>query len=242
MSFRALYSDDRHISRWAYTANCCGGECWELLEELELERRSCGVSWRETCRRTRTPRRARRRSEPRPAPPRLQLALSSQGARKAKYQAKNSEKVWSMISSKMLLIILAPIILSVTSLPQDDEYDPSAPADPAPSAPVETFQSAECVVCLEKKVAVTQPLFQTTGKSRWNNHFLGTLAGFLFIVMGGNIVPKLQLAAHAPSNMLLLQCDIIFLPCGHLCSCSSCQQGLSSCPLCRANILQRVRL
>lgn len=74
------------------------------------------------------------------------------------------------------------------SAPQDDEYDPSAPADLAPSAPVETFQSAECVVCLEKK------------------------------------------------------CDIIFLPCGHLCSCSSCQQGVSSCPLCRANILQRVRL
>jgi len=65
---------------------------------------------------------------------------------------------------------------------------PSAPEDTDPSAPVETFQSAECVVCLERK------------------------------------------------------CDIIFLPCGHLCSCSSCQQALASCPLCRANVLQRVRI
>merc|ERR1711963_191194 len=57
---------------------------------------------------------------------------------------------------------------------------PSAPEDTDPSAPVETFQSTECVVCLERK------------------------------------------------------CDIIFLPCGHLCSCSSCQQSLATCPLCRA--------
>merc|ERR1711962_956349 len=34
------------------------------------------------------------------------------------------------------------------------------------------------------------------------------------------------------------ECDIIFLPCGHLCSCSSCQQSLAACPLCRANVLQ----
>jgi len=38
------------------------------------------------------------------------------------------------------------------------------------------------------------------------------------------------------------KCDIIFLPCGHLCSCSSCQQALATCPLCRANVLQRVRI
>jgi len=76
---------------------------------------------------------------------------------------------------------------------EDDEH-PSAPpeeegAASAPSAPpIETFQSTECVVCLERK------------------------------------------------------CDIIFLPCGHLCSCSSCEPDLSSCPLCRAPILQRVKI
>jgi len=78
------------------------------------------------------------------------------------------------------------------SAPSEDdesrEAAPSAPEDTDPSAPVETFQSAECVVCLERK------------------------------------------------------CDIIFLPCGHLCSCSSCQQALATCPLCRANVLQRVRI
>lgn len=38
------------------------------------------------------------------------------------------------------------------------------------------------------------------------------------------------------------KCDILFLPCGHLCSCSSCQGQVSTCPLCRTDILQRVRL
>jgi len=77
------------------------------------------------------------------------------------------------------------------SAPSEDEErgeEASAPEDTDPSAPVETFQSAECVICLERK------------------------------------------------------CDIIFLPCGHLCSCSSCQTSLTTCPLCRANVLQRVRI
>merc|ERR1712106_208793 len=74
-----------------------------------------------------------------------------------------------------------------------DELAPTAPALPseegAASAPlIETFQSAECVVCMERK------------------------------------------------------CDIIFLPCGHLCSCSQCDRDLSQCPLCRADIVQRVKL
>lgn len=74
-----------------------------------------------------------------------------------------------------------------------DEDTPTAPALPsdegAPSAPpIETFQSAECVVCMERK------------------------------------------------------CDIIFLPCGHLCSCSICDRDLAQCPLCRAAIQQRVKI
>jgi len=61
---------------------------------------------------------------------------------------------------------------------------PSAP----PLAPVETYQSNECVVCLENK------------------------------------------------------CNIIFLPCGHVCACWKCEAGLTHCPLCRAPITQKVRL
>merc|ERR1712106_88145 len=74
-----------------------------------------------------------------------------------------------------------------------DELAPTAPALPseegaASAPPIETFQSAKCVVCMERK------------------------------------------------------CDIIFLPCGHLCSCSLCDRDLSNCPLCRAVITQRVRI
>jgi len=61
---------------------------------------------------------------------------------------------------------------------------PSAP----PLAPVETYQSNECVVCLENK------------------------------------------------------CNIIFLPCGHVCACWKCEAGLTHCPLCRTPIAQKVRL
>ena len=35
-----------------------------------------------------------------------------------------------------------------------DQEVATAPEDIEPSAPVETFQSAECVVCLERKVAL----------------------------------------------------------------------------------------
>jgi len=78
---------------------------------------------------------------------------------------------------------------------ETDEDVPSAPTLPNsndgahPSAPpIETFQSAECVVCMERK------------------------------------------------------CDIIFLPCGHLCACSVCDRDLTSCPLCRSAIAQRVKI
>jgi len=76
-----------------------------------------------------------------------------------------------------------------------DEDVPTAPTLPSsdegaqPSAPpIETFQSAECVVCMERK------------------------------------------------------CDIIFLPCGHLCACSLCDRDLTQCPLCRSAIAQRVKI
>jgi len=37
-------------------------------------------------------------------------------------------------------------------------------------------------------------------------------------------------------------CDILFLPCGHLCSCSVCESGIKECPLCRAEVNQKVKL
>jgi len=38
------------------------------------------------------------------------------------------------------------------------------------------------------------------------------------------------------------KCDIIFLPCGHVCVCWGCGLDLSSCPLCRCEISQKVNL
>ncbi|KAJ4920122.1 hypothetical protein JOQ06_024521 [Pogonophryne albipinna] len=36
--------------------------------------------------------------------------------------------------------------------------------------------------------------------------------------------------------------QVIFLPCGHVCCCHGCSGAMQSCPLCRSNISQRVRL
>ncbi|KAF4073112.1 hypothetical protein AMELA_G00255130 [Ameiurus melas] len=35
---------------------------------------------------------------------------------------------------------------------------------------------------------------------------------------------------------------VVFLPCGHICCCQVCSDALHSCPLCRSNISQRIRL
>ncbi|KAI1882355.1 hypothetical protein AGOR_G00249830 [Albula goreensis] len=35
---------------------------------------------------------------------------------------------------------------------------------------------------------------------------------------------------------------VIFLPCGHVCCCQLCSDALQTCPLCRSDITQRVRL
>merc|ERR1719154_210724 len=50
-------------------------------------------------------------------------------------------------------------------------------------------------------------------------------------------VPSAPLISAFHSNECVIcmerKCDIIFLPCGHLCSCSQCPQDLPLCPLCR---------
>lgn len=39
------------------------------------------------------------------------------------------------------------------------------------------------------------------------------------------------------------QCEVIFLPCGHLCSCSICADKISAeCPMCRSSIEHKVRV
>lgn len=37
-------------------------------------------------------------------------------------------------------------------------------------------------------------------------------------------------------------CEVLYLPCGHVCVCSRCSTSLESCPLCRAPILSRILL
>ncbi|CAJ0968509.1 unnamed protein product [Ranitomeya imitator] len=39
-----------------------------------------------------------------------------------------------------------------------------------------------------------------------------------------------------------LEAQAIFLPCGHVCCCASCGDALQTCPLCRRDITQRIRI
>ncbi|KAK9500978.1 hypothetical protein O3M35_002122 [Rhynocoris fuscipes] len=36
------------------------------------------------------------------------------------------------------------------------------------------------------------------------------------------------------------QCEIVYIPCGHLCCCKQCSSHLNQCPLCRADIEQKI--
>ena len=38
------------------------------------------------------------------------------------------------------------------------------------------------------------------------------------------------------------QAQMIFLNCGHVCCCQPCSQPLRTCPLCRQDITQRLRI
>ncbi|KAI0216724.1 Baculoviral IAP repeat-containing protein 2, partial [Lamellibrachia satsuma] len=38
------------------------------------------------------------------------------------------------------------------------------------------------------------------------------------------------------------EAKILFLPCGHLCSCAKCAPALRNCPICRALIRGTVRV
>uniref|UniRef100_A0A672U8S0 Leucine rich repeat and sterile alpha motif containing 1 n=1 Tax=Strigops habroptila TaxID=2489341 RepID=A0A672U8S0_STRHB len=44
------------------------------------------------------------------------------------------------------------------------------------------------------------------------------------------------------SSLSLLQTQMIFLPCGHVCCCQSCCERLLTCPLCRRDITQCIRI
>ncbi|CAG2059094.1 unnamed protein product [Timema podura] len=37
-------------------------------------------------------------------------------------------------------------------------------------------------------------------------------------------------------------CEVIFVPCGHMCCCIKCAELVGQCPLCRADINQKVRV
>uniref|UniRef100_A0A8C0BYN7 Leucine rich repeat and sterile alpha motif containing 1 n=1 Tax=Buteo japonicus TaxID=224669 RepID=A0A8C0BYN7_9AVES len=53
-----------------------------------------------------------------------------------------------------------------------------------------------------------------------------------------------DLEKHSPWSLLYLfpQTQMIFLPCGHVCCCQTCCEQLHSCPLCRKDITQRIRI
>ncbi|XP_063000661.1 E3 ubiquitin-protein ligase LRSAM1 [Elgaria multicarinata webbii] len=38
------------------------------------------------------------------------------------------------------------------------------------------------------------------------------------------------------------EAQVVFLNCGHVCCCQTCSEALSTCPLCRKDIVQRIRL
>ncbi|KAJ7426757.1 E3 ubiquitin-protein ligase LRSAM1 [Willisornis vidua] len=60
----------------------------------------------------------------------------------------------------------------------------------------------------------------------------------------GATAPPLQEEHRKAECVVCLEQEpqLIFLPCGHVCCCQSCCQRLLSCPLCRQDIAQRIRI
>ncbi|XP_076019941.1 E3 ubiquitin-protein ligase LRSAM1 [Genypterus blacodes] len=64
---------------------------------------------------------------------------------------------------------------------------------------------------------------------------------------GSPVTPSAPSPVEGPGSAECVVCmetgpQIIFLPCGHVCCCQVCSDGVQSCPLCRSNISQRIRL
>ncbi|KAG8229619.1 hypothetical protein J437_LFUL002344 [Ladona fulva] len=38
------------------------------------------------------------------------------------------------------------------------------------------------------------------------------------------------------------ECEVIFIPCGHMCCCISCSEKFTECPMCRGNVEQKIRV
>ncbi|XP_070780517.1 E3 ubiquitin-protein ligase LRSAM1 isoform X2 [Enoplosus armatus] len=64
---------------------------------------------------------------------------------------------------------------------------------------------------------------------------------------GTPVTPSAPSPVEGPGSSECVVCmetgsQVIFLPCGHVCCCQICSDALLTCPLCRGNIGQRVRL
>uniref|UniRef100_A0AAX7TED0 RING-type domain-containing protein n=1 Tax=Astatotilapia calliptera TaxID=8154 RepID=A0AAX7TED0_ASTCA len=64
---------------------------------------------------------------------------------------------------------------------------------------------------------------------------------------GTPVTPSAPSPVEGPGSSDCVVCmetgsQVIFLPCGHVCCCQVCSDALQNCPLCRANISQRIRL
>ncbi|NXG02522.1 LRSM1 ligase, partial [Sakesphorus luctuosus] len=94
--------------------------------------------------------------------------------------------------------------------------DTEAPSAPEPSAPLEEPPSAP-----EPSAPLEEPP-----------------------CLAGATAPPLQEEHRKAECVVCLEQEpqLIFLPCGHVCCCQSCCQRLLSCPLCRQDIAQRIRI
>uniref|UniRef100_A0A7N5ZR44 RING-type domain-containing protein n=1 Tax=Anabas testudineus TaxID=64144 RepID=A0A7N5ZR44_ANATE len=64
---------------------------------------------------------------------------------------------------------------------------------------------------------------------------------------GTPVTPSAPSPVEGPGSSECVVCmetgsQVIFLPCGHVCSCQVCSNALQNCPLCRSTISQRVHL
>uniref|UniRef100_A0A673YAD8 Leucine rich repeat and sterile alpha motif containing 1 n=1 Tax=Salmo trutta TaxID=8032 RepID=A0A673YAD8_SALTR len=92
---------------------------------------------------------------------------------------------------------------------------PLTPVNPSAPSLIDGPGSSECVVCMETEVS----------RQTLTLHSIQTLQFY-----------------SVSFSLCLSQSQVIFLPCGHVCCCQMCSDALQTCPLCRSNIAQHLRI
>ena len=116
------------------------------------------------------------------------------------------------------------------------EGPPVAITAPAPSAPTPTAPPT--------KLPDVVPKSQPEEESGIDENEGKNLYAYIILKFFEKMAKEIHLFPKFSECCICMDArrGIVFLPCGHVCACAECAQGLSACPLCRVEIAQKITI